>query len=92
MLEKTMEKVSEWSEQIEAQKSATAARDVQVWKRRLVNYQEALTGKVAELKEAKKEQVALLRAMEAKGAELAKVRAVLEAERRARTDTEQLRK
>jgi hypothetical protein len=32
MLEKTMEKVCEWSEQIEAQSLATVERDVQVWK------------------------------------------------------------
>jgi hypothetical protein len=30
MLEKTMEKVCEWSETIEAQNSATVERDVQV--------------------------------------------------------------
>jgi hypothetical protein len=33
MLEKTMEKVCEWSERIEAQTSATAERDVTIWKR-----------------------------------------------------------
>jgi predicted mannosyl-3-phosphoglycerate phosphatase (HAD superfamily) len=80
MLEKTMEKVCEWREQIEAQKPAIAERVLQVLKRRLVNYEEALKGKVGALMEAEKEQVALWRGMEAKDAKLAKVREELEAE------------
>jgi chromosome segregation ATPase len=90
MLEKTMEKVCEWSEQIKAERSATAERDVQVWKRQLVNCEEALKCKVAALTEAEKAKVSLRRAIEAKDAELAKVWAELEAERRARTNVEQL--
>jgi hypothetical protein len=91
MLEKTMEKVCEWSEWIEAQTSATAKRDVTEWKRRLVNCKEALKRKVAVLTEAKKEQVELRQAMDAKDTELAKVRAELEAERRSHTNVEKLR-
>jgi hypothetical protein len=59
ILEKTMERVCEWSERNQAQSSAIAERDVQVWKRRLVNCEEALKRKVAALTEAEKEQVAL---------------------------------
>jgi hypothetical protein len=43
------------------------------------------------LTEAEKEQVSHWRAMEVKDTELAKVQAELEAERRARTNVEQLR-
>jgi DNA repair ATPase RecN len=82
MLEKTMERVCEWSERIETQSSVTVERDVQVWKRRLVKCEETLKRKVAALTEAEKEQVALRQAMEAKDAELAKVRTELEEERR----------
>jgi hypothetical protein len=69
----------------------TVERDVQVWKRRVINYEDALKRKVAVLTEAEKEQVALQRMLDAKDTELAKVRALLEAERRARTDAETLR-
>jgi hypothetical protein len=91
MLEKTMEKVCEWSERIEVQTSATVERDMQVWKKRVVNCEHALKRKVASLTEAKKEQVALRRMLDGKDAELAKVRAELEAERRVRTAAEKLR-
>jgi hypothetical protein len=91
LLKKTLEKVCERSEQIEAHKSTIGECNVQVWKRRLVNCQEALKCKVAVLTEAEKEQVSHWRAMEVKDTELAKVQAELEAERRARTNVEQLR-
>jgi hypothetical protein len=54
MLEKMMEKVYEWSERIEAQNSATVERDMQVWKRRVINSEDALNQKVAALTKAKK--------------------------------------
>jgi hypothetical protein len=54
MLERTMEKVCEWSERIEAQTSATAERDVTIWKRRLANCQETLKRKATALTEAEK--------------------------------------
>jgi hypothetical protein len=91
MLEQMMVKVCERSERIEAQTSATAERDMQVWKRRLVICEEALKGKVAVLTEVEKEQVVFRPVMEAKDAELAKVWVELEAERRAHTNVEQLR-
>jgi hypothetical protein len=50
-----------------------------------------LKRKVAALTEAEKEQVALRLMLDAKDAELAKVRAELEAERKARTDAGTLR-
>jgi hypothetical protein len=53
-----------------------------------VNCKEALKQKVAALIEVEKEQVALWWVMEVKDAELAKVWAELEAERRACTNAE----
>jgi hypothetical protein len=51
-----------------------------VWKRRLVNCEEALKRKVVALTKAEKEQVELRRAMDARDTELAKVCAELESE------------
>jgi uncharacterized protein YlxW (UPF0749 family) len=91
MLEKTMEKVCAWSEQIEAQTSATnLACNVGAWKQRVINCEDALKRKVAALTEAETEQSQLRKAVEERDAELAKVRAGLEVERRARTNAERL--
>jgi predicted RNase H-like nuclease (RuvC/YqgF family) len=92
ILEKTMEKVREWSERVEAQTSATAERDVTIWKRRLANCEESLKPKVAALTEAEKGQAELRKALEAKDVELVKVRAELDTERRSHTNVEQLRR
>jgi hypothetical protein len=51
-----------------------------------------LKRKVAALKESEKGQAELRKALEAKDAELAKVRVDLEAERRSRTNAKQLRR
>jgi hypothetical protein len=91
MLEKTTKKVCKWSERIEAQNSAIVEHDVQAWKRCVINCEDALKRKVAALTEAEKEQGALRRALDAKDAELAKVQAELEPERRTHTDAEKLR-
>jgi hypothetical protein len=81
MLEKTMEKVCEWSERVEAQTAAIAGREVAIWKRRLANCEESLKRKGTDLTEAEKAQAELRKALEAKDAKLAKVRAELDAER-----------
>jgi hypothetical protein len=65
-------------------------RDVTIWKRRLTNYEESLKRKVAALMEAEKGQAEVRKALEAKDAELAKVRADLDAERRSCANVEQL--
>jgi hypothetical protein len=83
-----MVKVREGSEWIEAQTSATMERDVGSWKQRVVNCKDALKQKVAALTEDEKEQSKLRRKRDT---DLAKVRAELDAEWRARTDAEQLR-
>jgi hypothetical protein len=75
MLEKMMERVCEWSERVEAPTSATAECDLTIWKRRLANCEELLKRKVAALTEAEKGQAKLRKALEAKEAKLAKVRA-----------------
>jgi chromosome segregation ATPase len=62
-----------------------------IWKRRLENCQTSLKRKSTALSEAKKGQVELRKALEAKDAELEKVRADLEHERRKRTDVTKLR-
>jgi hypothetical protein len=86
MLEQAMVKVCEWSERIEAQTTATVECDVEAWKQRVVNCKDALKRKVAAPMEAEKEKAKLRRAVEERDTELAEVRAVLETERRARTD------
>jgi chromosome segregation ATPase len=91
MLETAMEKVYEWSERVEAQISGSAGRDVTVWKKGLVNCEESLKQKTASLTEAEKGQAELRQALEAKDTELAAVRSELEAERRKRTNADQLR-
>jgi predicted RNase H-like nuclease (RuvC/YqgF family) len=92
MLETTMERVCTWSERVEAQTSETAERDMMIWKRRLANYEESLKQKSASLSKAKNGQAELRKALEAKDAELAKLRAELEAECRKRTNVNKLRK
>jgi hypothetical protein len=92
MLEKTMEKVCELSEMIEVQISATVERDNQVWKKCVVNCQDALKRKVTPLMEAEKEQVVLRWLLDGKDTKLAKVRVELEVERRVGTDAEKLRR
>jgi hypothetical protein len=59
MLERTMEKVCEWTEWIEAQTSATAESEVTIWKRPLANCEEALKQKAAALTKAVKRQAEL---------------------------------
>jgi predicted nucleic acid-binding Zn-ribbon protein len=86
MLEKTMEKVCEWSARVEAQTTATAGREATIWKRRLANCEESLKRKGTALTEAEKGQTELRTALEAKDAELAKVRAEIDAERRSPTN------
>jgi predicted nucleic acid-binding Zn-ribbon protein len=85
-----MEKVCTWSEKVEAQTSATAERDVTIWKRRLANYEESLKRKVAALTEAEKGQMELRKVLKDKDTELAKVRADLDTECRSHTNVEQL--
>jgi hypothetical protein len=75
MLEKTMEKVCEWTERVEAQTPATANHEVTIWKRRLANCEESLKQKGTALTEAEKGQAELRKALE-----LAKVRAEMDAE------------
>jgi hypothetical protein len=91
LLEMAMRNVCAWSEWIEAQTSATAERDVIIWKRRLENCEASLKRKNAALSEAEKGQVELRKALEAKDTELAKVRVELEIECRKRTDVTKLR-
>jgi chromosome segregation ATPase len=92
MLEMAMQKVCAWSEWVEAQTAVTAERDVIIWKRRLENCEESLKRKNASVSEAEKGQMELRKALEAKDAELAKVRAELEVERgKTRTDVTKLR-
>jgi predicted nuclease with TOPRIM domain len=91
LLESAMRNVCASSERIEAQDSVKAERDVIVWKRRLENCEESLKRKSASLSEAEKGQEELRKALEAKDAELAKVRTELEVERRTRTDAAQFR-
>jgi molybdenum cofactor biosynthesis enzyme MoaA len=86
MLEKTMERVCEWCERIEAQTTGTVKHCVGVWKQRIVNCKDVLRRKVAALTEVEKEQVVLRWLLEGKDAELAKVRAELKEERRAHTE------
>jgi hypothetical protein len=92
MLEKMMEKLCEWTERIEAQTSTTTERDITIWKRLLANCEEALKWKVTALIEVEKGQAELRKSLEAKDAELTKVRTDLDAERRSRTNVEQLRR
>jgi chromosome segregation ATPase len=91
LLETVMRSMCEWSERIEAQTSAMAERDVIISKRRLENCETSLKRKNTAMSEAEKGQVELRKALEAKDAELAKVRAELEVERRTRTNATQLR-
>jgi chromosome segregation ATPase len=65
--------------------------DVIIWKRRLENCEASLKRKSASLSKVEKGQVELRKTLEAKDAELAKVRAELEIERRTRTNITQLR-
>jgi septal ring factor EnvC (AmiA/AmiB activator) len=90
LLETAMRHMCAWSERIEAQTSATVERNVIIYKRRLENCEASLKRKSASLSEAKKGQVELRKALEAKDAELAKVRAELEVERRTHTNVTQL--
>jgi phage-related minor tail protein len=90
MLKRMMKKVWEWSERVEAQASATAECNVTIWKRRLANCEESLKRNVGALLEAEKGQAELRKALKTKDAELATVRAELDAERRIRTSTEKL--
>jgi hypothetical protein len=92
MLEKTMEKVCKWSERVEAETATTAGHEVTIWKRRLANFEESLKRKGTALTEAEKGQGELRKALEAKDAELAKVQAELDAERRSCTNSKQLRR
>jgi hypothetical protein len=91
LLESAMRNVCAWSERIEAQTSEKAERNAMVWKRRLENCEESLKQKSASLLEAEKGQEELRKALEAKDAELAKVRTELEVERRTRTDAARFR-
>jgi chromosome segregation ATPase len=86
-----MQRVCAWSERVEAQTSDTSERDVTIWKRQLENCEESLKWKSASLSEAEKGQAGLRKPLEAKDAELAKVRAELEVKRRKCTDVEKLR-
>jgi septal ring factor EnvC (AmiA/AmiB activator) len=90
LLETAMRNVYAWSERIEPQTSAMAERDVIIWKRRLENCEVSLKRKSVSLSEAEKGQAELRKALEAKDAELAKVRAELENECRKRTDVTKL--
>jgi hypothetical protein len=92
MLKMAMERVCAWSERVEAQTSETAGREATIWKRRLANCEESFKRKGTALTEAEKGQAELQKTLEAKDAELATVRAEMETERRARTNTEQLRR
>jgi predicted nuclease with TOPRIM domain len=87
----TMDQVCAWSEQAEAQTSASARRDVMIWKKRLANCEEALRERTSSLTNAEKGQVELRQALVAKEAELAATRAELEDERRQWAGTDQLR-
>jgi hypothetical protein len=91
MLETAMERVCALSERVKAQTSETAGREATIWKRRLANCEESLKRKGTALTEAEKGQAELRKALEAKDAELARVRAETEAEQRSRTSAEQLR-
>jgi predicted nucleic acid-binding Zn-ribbon protein len=91
MLETTMQRVCAWSKRVEAQTSDMTERDITIWKRRLENCEDSLKRKSASLSEAEKGQAELRKALEAKGAKLAKVRAELEVERRKRPDVDKLR-
>jgi hypothetical protein len=55
MLEKTMEKVCEWSERIEVQTTTTVERDVGARKQHVINCEDAFRRKLAALTEAEKE-------------------------------------
>jgi predicted RNase H-like nuclease (RuvC/YqgF family) len=91
LLETAMQNVCAWSERIEAQTLETAERDAIIWKRRLENCKTSLKRKNTALSEVEKGQVELRKALEAKDAGLARVRAELEHERRKHTEVTKLR-
>jgi hypothetical protein len=91
MLETAMERVCAWSERVEAHMSESAGREVMIWKKGLANCEESLRRKPASLTEAEKGQAELRQALITKEVKLAAARVELEAERRKRAGTDQLR-
>jgi hypothetical protein len=59
MLEKTMEKVCEWSARAEAQIAVTVGREATIWRRRLANCEESLKRKGTALTKPEKGQAEL---------------------------------